>query len=59
MVKGIEKFSEHFAGHSGKFILIGGTACAVLMDGAGLDFRSTKDLDIVLILEAMDAEGFG
>jgi hypothetical protein len=58
MVKGLEKFSEHFAGHSNKFILIGGTACAILMEGAGLDFRNTKDLDIVLIIEAIDL-GFG
>jgi hypothetical protein len=32
--------------------LIGGTACIVIMQEAGLDFRATKDLDIVLYVEA-------
>jgi hypothetical protein len=27
MVKGIEKFKEHFAGFEDKYILIGGSAC--------------------------------
>jgi hypothetical protein len=42
-------------------VLIGGAACELLMDEAGLDFRATKDFDIVLIVEALDpafAESF-
>src|SRR3546814_19789409 len=31
-----------------------GAACELIMDDAGLDFRATKDLDIVLIVEALD-----
>jgi hypothetical protein len=38
--------------------MIGGTACDVAMRQMGLDFRATKDLDIVLVLEALDP-GFG
>ena len=48
MVKGLDVFQEHFAAHSSQFILIGGTAATLTMEQAGLDFRATKDLDIVL-----------
>ncbi|WP_028828708.1 hypothetical protein [Proteocatella sphenisci] len=58
MVKGIEIFENFFRDFSQEYILIGGTACDLLMDEAGLDFRATKDLDIVLIVEAL-TETFG
>lgn len=54
MVKGIEKFKEHFKDFEGKYTLIGGVACGLLLDDAGLTFRGTHDFDIVLIVEAMD-----
>jgi len=54
MVRGIEKFQEHFRDLTGQYVLIGGAACELIMDEAGLDFRATKDLDIVLIVEALD-----
>ena len=55
MVRGIDKFREQFREYSDRYVLIGGVACEILMDEAGLDFRATKDLDIVLSLEAIDA----
>lgn len=55
MVRGLEIFKAHFKGHEDKFILIGGTATGIVLDGAGLEARTTKDLDIVLIVEALDA----
>jgi len=58
MVNGIEKFKEKFESFKGKYTLIGGVACGLLMDDAGLDFRATQDFDIVLIIESMD-EDFG
>lgn len=54
MVKGIEKFKEHFKDFEGKYTLIGGVSCGLLLDDAGLTFRGTLDFDIVLIVEAMD-----
>lgn len=54
MVTGIDRFRDHFAGHEHQYVLIGGAACDLIMDAAGLDFRATKDLDIVLIVEALD-----
>jgi hypothetical protein len=53
MVKGVEKFKEHFAGYEDSYILIGGAACDTVLSAAGLPYRSTKDLDIVLIAEAV------
>ena len=55
MVTGIELFKDHFREHTDKFILIGGTACDIAMAQMGLEFRATRDLDIVLIVEALDA----
>lgn len=56
MVKGLELFASHFASYSNQYVLIGGTACSLVMEDAGLDFRATKDLDIVLYIEALDAQ---
>ncbi len=56
MVTGVEIFRKHFKDHTDKFILIGGTACDIAMSEMGIDFRATKDLDIVLIIEALDEE---
>lgn len=54
MVVSIDRFRAHFSGHDHQYVLIGGAACELLMEEAGLDFRATKDLDIVLIVEALD-----
>lgn len=56
MVVGIEKFREHFAGHEDQYALIGGAACDLLFAAAGLDFRATKDLDVVLCVEVVSSE---
>jgi len=54
MVVGIDKFREHFAGHEEQYALIGGTACDLLFANAGIDFRATKDFDVVLCVEVVD-----
>lgn len=59
MVKGLDVFRRHFAGHSDHFILIGGTAATLAMEEAGLDFRATKDVDIVLQVEVLDPDFAG
>jgi hypothetical protein len=53
VVKGLDIFRRHFDGHADQFILIGGTAATLAMEDAGLEFRATKDLDIVLHIEAL------
>jgi hypothetical protein len=55
MVKGLDLFRQHFAAHADQYVLIGGTAATLAMDDAGLDFRATRDLDIVLDVEALNA----
>lgn len=56
MVKGLDIFRLHFQKYTNRYLLIGGTACDIAMTRAGLEFRATKDLDIVLVAEALDAE---
>ena len=56
MVRGLDLFREYFAGHTDQFVLIGGTAATLAMEEVGLEFRATKDLDIVLHVEALRPE---
>ena len=56
MVRGLDIFRTWFAGHADQYILIGGTAATLAMEDAGLEFRATKDLDIVLHVEALTPE---
>ena len=51
MVNGLQRFKEFFEEYSDNYVLIGGTACSIIFDEIGIDFRATKDLDIVLIIE--------
>lgn len=55
-MRGIDKFKERFAGHDGEYVLIGGGACDMLFGEAGQDFRATKDLDLVLLVETLTPE---
>lgn len=52
-VKGLDVFGSWFAGHRDKYVLIGGAAAQSIMAADGLEFRATKDLDIVLVVEAL------
>lgn len=56
MVKGLDIFKNHFKEYEKHYVLIGGTACTVAMEDAGMDFRATSDLDIVLYVEALDRD---
>lgn len=58
MVTGLERFRDHFREHTHQFALIGGTACDLIMEEAGLTFRATRDLDIVLLVEQLDPSFF-
>lgn len=53
MVKGLDRFREFFRDYYQHFILIGGTACDILLKDKG-GFRATKDIDILILLEKMD-----
>lgn len=55
-INGLNKFREFFADYDNNYVLIGGSACAVIFDEIGESFRATKDLDIVLIVENISDE---
>lgn len=56
MVNGFTTFKEQFRGYKDQYVIIGGTACDLIMESEELPFRATKDIDIVLIVESMTAE---
>ena len=56
MVKGIDMFRRHFKTFDTAFVVIGGTASTLLLNEVGLEFRATKDVDVVLLVEALSVE---
>lgn len=56
MINGFTKFKEQFKGYEDQYVIIGGTACDLIMENEELPFRATKDIDIVLIVESITAE---
>ena len=56
MVGGVESFRKWFAEYTDQYTIIGGTACDLLMSEDGLDFRATRDIDMVLIVESLTSE---
>lgn len=53
---GIEIFKEHFKGFRECYVVIGGVACEDHFEGEGIAFRSTKDIDLILVVEAISNE---
>lgn len=47
---GLDKFSAHFEPYNDQYIVIGGAACDDHFREAGLDFRATDDIDLVLVV---------
>jgi hypothetical protein len=56
MVRGLEIFRQYFKDFTDNYILIGGTACDILIDNVGLTPRATKDIDIILVIEALSPD---
>lgn len=56
MVRGLEAFREHFKDYKDCYVVIGGVACDSHFEGVGLPFRATKDVDVILVVEAIDAK---
>lgn len=53
MVNGLNTFREYFKDYSENYVIIGGTACDIIIDAAGFTPRATKDIDIILVVEAL------
>lgn len=56
MVKGLDIFKKYFGHHPDNYVIIGGTACDIIIDEAGFTPRATKDIDIILVVEALTAD---
>ena len=56
MVKGIDRFRDYFRDFTDQYVLIGGAACDISFENYNTDFRATRDLDVVLIVEALTHE---
>lgn len=56
MVKGLNTFCKYFEDYKEQYVLIGGTACDIVFESNEANFRATRDLDIVLIIEALTPE---
>jgi predicted nucleotidyltransferase len=55
MVVGIDKFREFFSNFEDNYIIIGGTACEFHEESFAQIPRATKDIDIILIVEALSS----
>ncbi|MDD3299719.1 MAG: hypothetical protein PHV91_02645 [Bacteroidales bacterium] len=56
MVRGIDTFKQYFAEFENSYIIIGGSACDIIETEVGQNPRATKDIDIILIVEALSSE---
>ena len=52
MVNGMESFVRKFRDYGDCYTIIGGAACDILMTEADTEFRATRDIDMILIMEA-------
>lgn len=56
MVKGLDTFRKYFEEYEEQYVLIGGAACDVVFEKNDTSFRATRDLDMVLVVEALTSE---
>lgn len=51
---GFDHFCDYLKGLEDHYVIIGGGAASILMDDEGLEFRATKDVDLVVIARSKD-----
>jgi hypothetical protein len=56
MVKGLDTFRKYFEEYESQYVLIGGAACDIVFESNDTSFRATRDIDMVLIVEALTPE---
>ena len=54
MVHGLEVFREWFSGYESRYVVIGGTACNLILNQYGAPSRVTHDIDMVIVAESFD-----
>lgn len=50
---GLDKFKEVFSQYSDNYVIIGGTACEIVMTGTAMRPRATHDIDMIVVVERM------
>lgn len=56
MPRGLDSFKQYFKEYPDNYVIIGGTACEILIDESGFsNARATKDIDLVLVAEAINS----
>jgi hypothetical protein len=53
---GIDKIREYLGGFNANYVIIGGTACNLNLEDADLQGRATKDIDMIVVCEAINPE---
>lgn len=53
---GLTTFRKAFAEYSDNYVVIGGTACRIVMEGTIVHPRATHDIDMIVIVEKMTPE---
>ncbi|MDR1631368.1 MAG: hypothetical protein LBR97_00510 [Dysgonamonadaceae bacterium] len=53
---GIDKIREYLGDFNANYLIIGGTACNLNLEEAELQGRATKDIDMIVVCEAINAE---
>lgn len=56
MVVGLDKFKEAFADFKDNYVIIGGTACDIILSDTDMLPRATDDIDMILVVEKMTKE---
>lgn len=56
MVRGLDIFKKYFEHYPDNYVIIGGTACDIIIDEAGFVPRATKDIDLILVVEALTSD---
>lgn len=56
MVRGLDKWKQHFAAYTSNYVLIGGAACNLLEEEYAQNPRATKDMDLILVVEVLNAD---
>ena len=56
MVVGLDKFKEAFVDFKDNYVIIGGTACDIVLSDTDMRPRATDDIDMVLVVEKMTKE---
>jgi hypothetical protein len=52
--QGFDHFCNHLTGLEEHYVIIGGGAASILMDDEGLEFRATKDVDLVVLTRSKE-----